>query len=130
MGFQTDSGQSTNTIGEKSVFMGKFLINGSIEINGKFEGEVLKVDQMHIGRFGKVKANLEASSIVIEGVVIGNISANIRVMLLPTARVLGDIKTPELIIQNGVILEGRCLISNNLDLPAKDRITKDYDKEE
>ncbi len=113
-------------IGEKSFFEGKFLINGTIQINGKFEGNILKVDQIFVGATGKVKANLEASSIVIEGVVIGNIKATTRVMLLPTARVLGDLKTPELIIQNGVILEGRCLISNNLNTPAKDTILKVY----
>ncbi len=113
-------------IGEKSFFEGKFLINGTIQINGKFEGNILKVDQIFVGASGRIKANLEASSIVIEGVVIGNIKATTRVMLLPTARVLGDLKTPELIIQNGVILEGRCLISNNLNAPAKDEILKLY----
>lgn len=113
-------------IGEKSYFEGKFLINGTIQINGKFEGNILKVDQIFVGSTGRVKANLEASSIVIEGIVIGNIKATTRVMLLPTARVLGDLKTPELIIQNGVILEGRCLISNNLNAPAKDAILKTY----
>jgi cytoskeletal protein CcmA (bactofilin family) len=40
------------------------------------------------------------------------VSASRRVLLLATARVLGDIKTPELIIQDGVILEGRCTISH------------------
>jgi cytoskeletal protein CcmA (bactofilin family) len=115
-------------IGEKSYFEGKFLINGTIQINGKYEGNILKVDQIFVGATGRVKANLEASSIVIEGVVIGNIKATTRVMLLPTARVLGDLKTPELIIQNGVVLEGRCLISNNLNTPAKDTILKIYNE--
>jgi cytoskeletal protein CcmA (bactofilin family) len=115
-------------IGEKSYFEGKFLINGTIQINGKYEGNILKVDQIFVGATGRVKANLEASSIVIEGVVIGNIKATTRVMLLPTARVLGDLKTPELIIQNGVVLEGRCLISNNLNAPAKDTILKMYNE--
>ncbi len=117
---------TNSIIGEQSYFEGKFLINGTIQINGKFEGNILKVDQIFIGPSGKVKANLEASSVVIEGVVVGNIKATTRIMLLPTARVLGDLKTPELIIQNGVILEGRCLISNNLNAPAKDTITKLY----
>lgn len=115
-------------IGEQSYFEGKFLINGTIQINGKFEGNILKVDQIFVGSSGRIKADLEASSIVIEGVVIGNIKATTRVMLLPTARVLGDLKTPELIIQNGVVLEGRCLISNNLNAPAKDTIQKLYDE--
>ena len=119
---------SNSFIGEKSYFEGKFLINGTLQINGKFEGSVLKVEQIFIGPSGHVKADLEASSIVIEGVVIGNIKATTRVMLLPTARVLGDLKTPELIIQNGVILEGRCLISNNLNTPAKDTILKLYNE--
>jgi cytoskeletal protein CcmA (bactofilin family) len=50
--------------------------------------------------------------VVVEGLVIGNISASRRILLLATARVLGDLKTPELIIQDGVILEGRCTISH------------------
>jgi cytoskeletal protein CcmA (bactofilin family) len=119
---------TNSVIGEKSYFEGKFLINGTIQINGKFEGSVLKVDQIFIGPSGRVKADLEASSIVIEGVVIGNIKANTRVMLMPTARLLGDIKTPELIIQNGVVLEGRCLISNNLNSPARETIARIYNE--
>ena len=60
--------------------------------------------------------------------VIGNINASNRVLLMPTAKILGDIKTPELIIQNGVILEGRCTISNDLRSSAKDLISADYEK--
>ncbi|MBW7857603.1 MAG: polymer-forming cytoskeletal protein, partial [Leptonema sp. (in: Bacteria)] len=52
-----------------------------------------------------------------------------RVMLLPTARILGDISTPELIIQNGVILEGRCMISNDLKHSAKDYINAEYNRD-
>jgi cytoskeletal protein CcmA (bactofilin family) len=50
--------------------------------------------------------------VVVEGLVIGNVTANRRILLLSTARVLGDLKTPELIIQDGVVLEGRCTISH------------------
>jgi len=117
-----------SVIGEKSYFEGKFLINGTLQVNGRFEGTVLKVDQIFVGQNGRVKADLEASSVVIEGIVIGNIRASTRVMLLPTAKVLGDLKTPELIIQNGVVLEGRCLISNNLNTPAKEMILKVYNE--
>jgi cytoskeletal protein CcmA (bactofilin family) len=41
---------------------------------------------------------------------------------------VGDLRTPELIIQNGVILEGRCLISNNLNTAPKDTIYKLYNE--
>ena len=49
--------------------------------------------------------------------------------MLPTAKIFGDIKTPELIIQNGVILEGRCVIANDLKASAKDVIEAEYLKD-
>ena len=65
-----------------------------------------------VGAKGRVKTDIIATSVVVEGIVLGNISASRRILLLSTARVLGNIKTPELIIQEGVVLEGRCTISH------------------
>jgi cytoskeletal protein CcmA (bactofilin family) len=99
-------------IGENSIFEGRYAIKGSLRIDGRFEGESLFVDQLMVGAKGRVRTDITATSVVIEGIVIGNISASRRILLLSTARVLGDIETPELIIQEGVILEGRCTISH------------------
>ncbi len=120
---------TNSTIGENSYFSGRFYINGSLKIDGKFEGKSLQADQLYIGSTGKVKTNITASTVIVEGIVIGNIEAKNRVMLMPTAKILGDIKTPELVIQNGVILEGRCMISNDLKHSAKDYIFAEYDKD-
>lgn len=117
-----------NVIGENSYFNGKFIINGSLRIDGRFEGKYLQAEQLYVGPNGKVKTNINAVSLIIEGLIIGNINASNRVLLMPTAKILGDIKTPELIIQNGVILEGRCTISNDLRSSAKDLIEVEYDK--
>jgi cytoskeletal protein CcmA (bactofilin family) len=99
-------------IGEGSQFFGRYKIDGNLRIDGKFEGEILLVDHLQIGPQGRAKTNIEAVSIVVEGIVIGNLSASTRILLLSTARVLGNIKTPELIIQDGVVLEGGCTISH------------------
>ena len=104
--------EANSTIGEDSFFEGKFSIRGSLRIDGRFEGQALLVDQLQVGPKGRMKTNIVATSVVVEGLVIGNISATRRILLLATARVLGDIKTPELIIQDGVILEGHCTISH------------------
>lgn len=101
-----------STIGGGSAFEGRFAVRGNLKIDGRFEGEALLADQLAVGPKARVRTNIVAASVVIEGVVIGNISASRRVLLLSTARVLGDIKTPELIIQDGVVLEGRCTISH------------------
>ena len=90
----------------------------------------MQADQIFIGATGRVKTNVTASSVIVEGIIVGNISARHRVMLLPTARVLGDINTPELIIQNGVVLEGRCMISNDLKHSARNYIDGEYGKDQ
>ncbi|MGQ9615100.1 MAG: bactofilin family protein [Spirochaetota bacterium] len=124
-------GERTNsTIGLNSSFEGRFAVKGSLRIDGKFEGEALIVDKVFIGPRGKVKTNIHASSVVVEGILIGNIVATNRVLLLPTSKILGDIQTPELIIQNGTILKGRCTISHNLDQDAKELIYNLYEKED
>lgn len=104
--------EANTTIGENSAFEGRFMVQGNLRIDGTFEGKSLVVDQLQIGEKAKVKTNINATSVVVEGLVIGNVTAHRRILLLSTARVLGDLKTPELIIQDGVILEGRCTISH------------------
>ena len=104
--------RANSTIGENSYFGGRFLVKGNMRIDGAFEGKVLLVDQLQVGPKARVKTDISATSVVVEGIVIGNISASRRILLLSTARVLGDLKTPELIIQDGVVLEGRCTISH------------------
>jgi len=110
-----------STIGENSFFEGRFAVNGNLRIDGKFEGKTLNVDQLELGPKAKVRTEIYASSVIVKGIVIGNINASRRILLLSTARVLGDIRTPELIIQDGVILKGKCTISH-----AKIENTKEY----
>lgn len=113
-------------IGENSFFEGRFMVNGSIRIDGKFEGEMLKVSHVTIGVKGKVRSNISAMNVVVEGVLIGNIDAKVRVMLLPTSRVYGDITTPEIIIQQGVLFEGKIKIVQDRSISVKEEIEKIY----
>jgi cytoskeletal protein CcmA (bactofilin family) len=122
---QIDIGAGT-VIGAKSFFEGRFAVKGNLRIDGRFEGNVLRVDQLQVGPEGKVKSDIAATNVVVEGIVIGNITASTRILLLSTARVLGDIRTPELIIQDGVVLEGKCTISRMEHDNTKDFIEKLY----
>ena len=98
------------TIGEGSRFEGRCAVHGNLRIDGRFRGPVLQVEQLYVGPSGRVKTEIVANVVVVEGVVVGNISASNRVLLLATARVAGDLLAPELIIQDGAILDGHCSI--------------------
>jgi cytoskeletal protein CcmA (bactofilin family) len=102
-------------IGEHASFSGKFLNNQVLTIDGRFEGERIDVNELFIGKTGKVKSGIKANYVIVEGIVIGDIEAGNRVILMPSAKVLGKITTNELIIQKGVIFEGTCVILNQAD---------------
>ena len=97
-------------IGEGSRFEGRCAVHGNLRIDGRFVGPALQVDQLYVGEAGRVKTDIVANVVVVEGVVVGNISATIRVLLLPSARVLGDLLTPELVLQDGAMLDGNCSV--------------------
>ena len=101
---------ANTTIGEDSAFEGRCAIKGNLRVDGRFVGPVLEVEQLHVGPAGKIKTDVTAKVVVVEGVVLGNITAESRVMLRSTARVLGNLTTPELIIHDGVILDGECSV--------------------
>jgi cytoskeletal protein CcmA (bactofilin family) len=115
-----------STIGEGSVFEGKFYISGSLRIDGKFEGEIKTDEELVVGETGKVKTNIDAKSVVIAGTVIGNIKAEEEVKLLETGRVLGDIDTPALTIMRGVIAQGHVTITGGQKKDLKKLIEESY----
>jgi len=102
-----------STIGNGSVFEGKFYISGSLRIDGKFEGEIKTDEELVVGETGQVKTDIVAKSVVIAGTVIGNINASEDVKLLETAKVLGDIIAPSISIQRGVVAQGKIMITGN-----------------
>jgi len=99
-------------IGEGSIFDGRFYVNGSITIEGKFQGDIRTEDQLIVGPTGKVKTDIQARKVTIAGTLIGNISASEEVTLLHTGKVLGNIVTPKLTVEPGVITEGKVTITN------------------
>lgn len=100
-------------IGEGSEFRGSLTIKGNVQIDGSFEGEVAATGNVTIGEHAHFKATIMAGSVTVSGQVEGNITARERVDLKPTAKVIGDIKSPIMSIGEGVILEGRCIIDRS-----------------
>jgi cytoskeletal protein CcmA (bactofilin family) len=106
-------------IGEGSMFEGKFFINGSLQIDGRFEGEIKTRDQLIVGSTGRVKTDIVAKRVVVGGTLIGNIDAEEEVQLLSTGKVLGNIRAPRVHIEDGVVVKGEVSISAGPDQDVK-----------
>jgi cytoskeletal protein CcmA (bactofilin family) len=106
-------------IGEGTTLRGDFDLNGLLRIDGTFYGKVRTSGRVLIGRNGRAECDLIAGTIVIGGKVKGEIIAAERITLLSTGVLIGNIVTPRLIIEEGVIFNGRCEIVED-----KDRLEK------
>ena len=71
-------------------------------------------DILIIGDSAKVKANIESGTIIVSGEVVGNLRALNKMEILAPGRMYGNIITPVLVIEEGVIFQGNCQMEEAL----------------
>lgn len=100
-------GEISTLLGRGSEFEGKLTFEGTVRIDGRLSGEIFSDDVLIVGEGAELNAEIEIGLIIVQGTVIGNIRAKRGVELHAPGRVRGDITTPVLQIEKGVIFEGR-----------------------
>jgi cytoskeletal protein CcmA (bactofilin family) len=87
----------------------KFSSPINLRISGKFEGELDTRGVLIIGERADVRVTvIKGENITIAGKVRGDIMSSKRLELSSSARVIGNIKTPLLIVNQGALLKGDC----------------------
>lgn len=109
---ETTVGEIKTLLGEGSDFEGKLTFEGAVRINGKFKGEIFSEDVLIIGEGAHVEAEIDIGEIIIQGTVVGNIRATRGIELNKPGRVKGDLTTPSLQVERGVIFEGRSFMED------------------
>ncbi len=94
-------------IGSTASLQGVLKAEGSILIDGAFEGEIETAANVIIGRTGKVLANIRARNVLIAGRVKGNIIAFERLDILKEGGVKGDVEAGTLCLEEGAIFHGQ-----------------------
>ncbi|MCH8157504.1 MAG: polymer-forming cytoskeletal protein [Nitrospinae bacterium] len=98
-------------MGEDTVFKGTLSFEGTVRIDGKFEGQVKTKDTLIIGETGDVAAEIIAGTVICKGRIRGTIVASQRVEMHASSKVVGNVQTPALNIELGAILDGNCNMS-------------------
>jgi cytoskeletal protein CcmA (bactofilin family) len=103
-----DDKQIKAYMGEDTVFNGSLTFEGTVRIDGKFEGQVNTDDTLIIGETGHIMAEISAGTVICMGRVEGTIRASKKVEIHSNSRVVGNVKSPALYIELGGILDGSC----------------------
>jgi cytoskeletal protein CcmA (bactofilin family) len=103
-----DAGEIKAFLGEGTEFKGVLSFEGTVRVDGYLEGEIVGDDLLIVGEPGLIRARIEVSTVVNSGRIEGNIQAKRRVELLATSLVIGNIKTPSLVVAEGATFNGSC----------------------
>lgn len=111
-------------IGNGTDFKGELTFEGVIRLDGKFNGQIRSAGTLIIGQTAVVHAEVDVDTVVVSGEVHGNIRAKNRVQLHAPAKHYGNIVSPVVTIDEGVVFEGNCHMTDPHEIMAKENLSK------
>jgi cytoskeletal protein CcmA (bactofilin family) len=105
---QERSSAGSATLGQSIRIEGTLTGNEDLTLNGSVKGQVIvNGHSLTIGPNGKIEAKLSAKSVIVEGQVIGNITADDKIQITPSGTVKGDLLAPRIALEDGATFSGR-----------------------
>ena len=96
-------------IGAGSSLKGDLRVSGALMVDGDIDGNLQTTGNIIIGESARIRGNISAKSAVVNGIVLGDISAPESIKLNASSAVIGDIATRKLQIASGVVFHGHCI---------------------
>jgi cytoskeletal protein CcmA (bactofilin family) len=106
-----EQSEITAFLGKGTEFKGVLSFEGTIRVDGKVEGEVVSKDTLIAGDGAWLQGEISIGTLICSGRVVGNVNAIQKVHILAPAHIEGTIRTPKLIIEEGVLFDGKCEMS-------------------
>ncbi len=105
---------SINTlIGNGSFVQGDLKVNGFIRIDGDIDGNLETDGNVIISEKARIHGNISAKSIIVGGIIIGDITAKEGIKLLSSSAVIGNIITHKIQMEDKVVFHGHCIALTN-----------------
>ena len=89
----------------------KIIHSGKVHILARFEGEII-AQAVLIEKTASVAATIAAEVVMCKGKVFGEIRATYKLKIAKDAKVKGYVHTPNFIIEQGAVFDGRCSMPN------------------
>jgi len=93
-------------LGHGAEFEGKLTFAGTVRIDAKFKGSIVTNDVLVVGEHARIDADITCGTVIIHGEVNGNIKAKTAVELRHPAKMRGNVESPSLVVEKGVLFQG------------------------
>ncbi|MDE2292217.1 MAG: polymer-forming cytoskeletal protein [Elusimicrobia bacterium] len=114
-----DGGDVTTVIGAEAYFQGALTVRGSLRVDGEVEGNILEAQTVVVGATGRVRGDVSAEHVVVAGSINGEVVATAQLELKSGGRLVGNIRTPKLTIDEGAVFDGRCAMAETPAAPER-----------
>jgi cytoskeletal protein CcmA (bactofilin family) len=107
--FRTPEPDSRNaaTIGKAVKIVGQIFTKEDLYVDGDVEGTIESIEnKVTIGPNGRVQAGIRAREVIILGQVQGNVETSDKVDIRKDAKLVGDITTSRISIEDGALFKG------------------------
>jgi len=115
-----DKGDIKAFLGPGSQFEGKLLFDEIVRLDGRFSGQIQSKDTLIVGQEADIEAEIEVGTLILSGRFKGSIKASGKVDLRAPARVEGNIQTPILVVEEGVLLNSTLNMDGGKKTQSKD----------
>lgn len=95
-------------LGKNTEFEGKLSFKGAVRIDGHFKGEIDTDGTLIVGETAVIQSNIHVSHVIISGEIRGNVVADNRIEIHSPGKVFGNIHSPVVVIDEGVVFDGNC----------------------
>jgi cytoskeletal protein CcmA (bactofilin family) len=106
------SGELNGFLDRGATFRGELEFEDTMRIDGKFHGKINSKNELIVGESAHIEGNVHVGRIAISGTVVGKIVADQRVEIHRNGKVYSDVETPALIIEEGAIFQGNCVMGD------------------
>jgi cytoskeletal protein CcmA (bactofilin family) len=94
-------------IGKAVMIKGQIFSREDLTIDGEIDGSVeLHEHRLTVGPNGKLQAGVKAREVVVLGTIHGNVEASDKIDIRKDAKLVGDIKTARIVIEDGAYFKG------------------------
>jgi len=118
MASKNEPNNELNLIGSGTTMEGKIRTPGSIRVEGKVIGEIIASNSVAVGASGDVDGTISAKNITIGGKMKGAVQAQEKLVFENKAVIRGDIRAAKLVIDEGAVFDGKCVMSDAKPMPS------------
>ena len=94
-------------LGTATVYVGHLEFSGAVRVDGKFTGEIRSEGTLILGKDAQVQGQIYVNQLVLSGSISGDISVEDKTIMHKSARLIGNLSTKTLIMEEGAVLQGK-----------------------